>query len=132
MLPNRLATRILFNMPATRSSTRSMSATGSPVKRKLESEVSSLPSPKKPKHSSKPVIPTASGTISETEPTKLVVPASNGTTSEPDFVPADAVLTFSFEDAKKHLINADHRFEDVFNRLECKPFRELEQVHPFR
>ncbi|KAJ6499304.1 DNA glycosylase [Mycena sanguinolenta] len=99
-------------MPATRSATRSISA--SPVKRKLESpEVPN--SPKKAKPSPKPVIP-ASGT----------------TSTEPDFVPADAILTFSFEDAKKHLINADHRFEDVFSRLECKPFQQLEQVHPFR
>jgi DNA-3-methyladenine glycosylase II len=43
-----------------------------------------------------------------------------------------AVLTFSFEDAKAHLIRADHRFEDVFTKLRCKPFEFLEQVHPFR
>ncbi|KAJ6593897.1 DNA glycosylase [Mycena capillaripes] len=97
-------------MPATRSSTRSASTT--PLKRKLES-AEPLNAPKKPKPSSKPVV-------------------LAGTTSEPDFVPADAVLTFSFEDARKHLIDADHRFEDVFNRLECKPFQQLEQVHPFR
>ncbi|KAJ7262179.1 DNA glycosylase [Mycena haematopus] len=104
LLITRLASR---NMPATRSSTRSVSA--SPMKRRLESaEVSN--STKKPKPSSKPVI----------------------TTSDTDFVPADAVLTFSFEDARKHLINADHRFEDVFNRLKCKPFQHLEQLHPFR
>jgi len=112
MLRKRLAS-ILFNMPATRSSTRSVSTTPT-LKRKLES-AEILNSPKKPKPSAKPVIPAASGT-----------------TSEPDFVPAAAVLTFSFEDAKKHLINADHRFEDVFQRLECKPFQQLEQLHPFR
>ncbi|KAJ7497292.1 DNA glycosylase [Mycena latifolia] len=97
-------------MPATRSSMRSASTT--PLKRKLEStdDAEPLKTPKKPK----PIIPVATGP------------------SEPDFVPADAVLTFSFEDAKKHLINADNRFEDVFNRLECKPFQELENLHPFR
>ncbi|KAF8210270.1 DNA glycosylase [Mycena galopus ATCC 62051] len=98
----RLASRILFNMPATRASTRSASTT--PMKRKLESaEV--LSSPKKPKPSPKPVISAATGTT---------------------------VLTFAFEDAKQHLINADHRFEDIFSRLECKPFQRLEQLHPFR
>lgn len=105
-------TLALCRMPATRSSTRSVSTT--PLKRKLESPEPSN-TPKKPKPSSKPV-----------------VLASSGTASEPDFVPADAVLTFSFEDARKHLVDADHRFEDVFNRLECKPFQQLEQVHPFR
>ncbi|KAI0341982.1 DNA glycosylase [Trametopsis cervina] len=43
-----------------------------------------------------------------------------------------AVLTFSFEDAKRHIINADGRFEDIFNRMPCKPFEHLEQVDPFR
>ncbi|KAJ6625650.1 DNA glycosylase [Mycena sp. CBHHK59/15] len=96
-------------MPVTRSSTRSVSA--SPLKRKLEQ-----PLPSSPKTSR----PTLAATVTTT------------TTSEPDFVPADAVLTFSFEDAKKHLIHADRRFEDIFNRLECKPFQQLEQLHPFR
>ncbi|KAF7376144.1 DNA glycosylase [Mycena sanguinolenta] len=110
LLRARLAAR---NMPATRSSTRSISA--SPVKRKLESpEVTN--SPKKLKPSPKPP----------------VIPANGTTSTEPDFIPADAVLTFSFEDAKNHLINADHRFEDVFNRLQCTPFQKLEQLHPFR
>ncbi|KAG7098518.1 hypothetical protein E1B28_000462 [Marasmius oreades] len=43
-----------------------------------------------------------------------------------------AKLSFSFEDAKAHLISADPRFKDVFERLECKPYEELEMVHPFR
>ncbi|KAF7361910.1 DNA-3-methyladenine glycosidase [Mycena venus] len=104
-------------MPATRSSTRSVSATSTPtLKRKLES-AETLNSPKKAKPTAIP---------------KPDIPVTSGTTSEPDFVPADAVLTFSFEDAKEHLINADHRFEDVFAKLECTPFQKLETVHPFR
>ncbi|KAJ6586920.1 DNA glycosylase [Mycena vulgaris] len=105
-----LRTLTLLTMPATRSSTRS--ATSSPLKRKLEPTdgVEPLSAPKKPK----------------------LIPAAATGTSKPEFVAADAVLTFSFEDAKKHLINADNRFEDVFNRLECKPFQQLEQLHPFR
>ncbi|KAF8844730.1 DNA glycosylase [Paxillus ammoniavirescens] len=43
-----------------------------------------------------------------------------------------AVLNFSFEAAKTHLINIDSRFAELFARLRCKPFEFLEQVHPFR
>jgi DNA-3-methyladenine glycosylase II len=50
--------------------------------------------------------------------------------TEDDFVPA--VLSFDFEEAKKHLIEVDHRFEDLFTKMKCKPFEHLEQVHPFR
>jgi DNA-3-methyladenine glycosylase II len=56
---------------------------------------------------------------------ELPQPASNTT-----LVPA--VLTFDFQEAKRHLIQADHRFEDLFQRMTCKPFEQLEQVHPFR
>ncbi|KAJ3735681.1 DNA glycosylase [Lentinula guzmanii] len=48
----------------------------------------------------------------------------------PVLVPAQ--LTFSFEEAKKHLIDADPRFQILFDRLTCKPFESLETVHPFR
>lgn len=43
-----------------------------------------------------------------------------------------AVLTFDFELAKEHLISVDHRFQELFNKMTCKPFEHLEQVHPFR
>ena len=43
-----------------------------------------------------------------------------------------AVLTFSFEEAKQHLIGVDPRFEDVFRRVKCKPYEHLERVDPFR
>lgn len=45
-------------------------------------------------------------------------------------VPAE--LTFSFEEARQHLIGIDKRFEDVFRRLQCRPFEHLERVDPFR
>ncbi|KAJ4002025.1 DNA glycosylase [Lentinula boryana] len=48
----------------------------------------------------------------------------------PVLVPSQ--LTFSFEEAKKHLIDADPRFQILFDRLTCKPFERLETVHPFR
>ena len=63
--------------------------------------------------------------------TKTILPVliqNNG--DAPALVPA--VLTFSFEDAKRHLVAADPRFEDVFGRLKCKPFEHLERVDPFR
>jgi DNA-3-methyladenine glycosylase II len=59
--------------------------------------------------------------------TAALVP--NGTNTTP-LVPA--ILSFDFEDAKQHLINVDARFEDVFAKMQCKPFEQLEQVHPFR
>jgi len=57
-------------------------------------------------------------------------PPLQNTPEENTLVPA--VLTFSFEEAKAHLIRVDHRFQDLFFRLRCKPFETLEQVHPFR
>lgn len=43
-----------------------------------------------------------------------------------------AVLTFSLDEAKQHLISVDHRFEDLFNKLACKPYENLERFHPFQ
>lgn len=43
-----------------------------------------------------------------------------------------AKLSFSFEDAKRSLIQRDPRFEDIFDKLPCRPFEHLEQVDPFR
>lgn len=60
--------------------------------------------------------------------TRPVLTQSDG--DAPALVPA--VLTFSFEDAKQHLIATDPRFEDVFRRLKCKPFEHLERIDPFR
>ncbi|GAA5898741.1 DNA-3-methyladenine glycosylase II [Sporobolomyces salmoneus] len=39
-------------------------------------------------------------------------------------------LKFKYEDAKRHLISSDKRWERVMNQLECKPF-EGEQNDPF-
>jgi DNA-3-methyladenine glycosylase II len=48
----------------------------------------------------------------------------------PSYLPAE--LSFSYEEAKGHLINADPRFESVFERLACRPFIQLERLEPFR
>ncbi|TFK89109.1 DNA glycosylase [Polyporus arcularius HHB13444] len=57
-------------------------------------------------------------------------PVQTGNSETEELVPA--VLTFSFEDAKRHLISVDPRFEDVFRRVKCKPYEHLERVDPFR
>lgn len=41
-------------------------------------------------------------------------------------------LGFDFDEAKRHLIRADPRFEQLFGKLKCKPFENLEPVDPFR
>jgi DNA-3-methyladenine glycosylase II len=61
---------------------------------------------------------------------QLVQTVSASDTQDAKLVPA--VLTFDYENAKKHLIEVDHRFEDLFRKMKCKPFEHLEQVHPFR
>ncbi|KAF8609027.1 DNA glycosylase [Ceratobasidium sp. AG-I] len=49
---------------------------------------------------------------------------------DPVMIPA--VLSFSFDDAKKHLIKADSRFDRIFAELPCRPFEHLEPVDPFQ
>ena len=46
------------------------------------------------------------------------------------FLPA--VLSFSFDVAKNHLIDADSRFKGIFEKLPCRPFEHLDRVDPFR
>ena len=43
-----------------------------------------------------------------------------------------AKLSFSFDEAKRHLVSVDPRFQDLFEKRKCTPFEVLEQVHPFR
>ena len=88
------------------------------------------PAQKRPRSTNSSAKPTGQG---EKVPSPAVstihiepIPAADGE----ELVPA--VLTFSFQDAKRHLIGADPRFEDMFNRVSCKPFEELERVDPFR
>ncbi|CUA66628.1 DNA-3-methyladenine glycosylase II [Rhizoctonia solani] len=53
---------------------------------------------------------------------------------EPPYKPAliPPTLTFSFEQAKSHLIEADTRFEQLFASVQCQPFEQLEPVDPFQ
>ncbi|KAK1236172.1 hypothetical protein PQX77_000581 [Marasmius sp. AFHP31] len=74
---------------------------------------------------------TTTVTVTTTSIAITNVAPETGADGEADaLVPAQ--LSFSFEEAKAHLINADARFEDLFERLSCKPYEELEMVHPFR
>lgn len=120
-------------MPITRSSTRSASGVAASVKiaspppvaqkRKLSQAKDSK---KRPKTTFSPA--TATGQASDEGFSTAV--STTDPNQSPQLVPA--VLTFSFEEAKKHLISVDPRFEDLFSKMKCKPFEQLEQVHPFR
>ncbi|KAJ7595044.1 DNA glycosylase [Mycena floridula] len=108
--------RLCFIMPATRSSSRSASTAVAP-KRKAITETEK-PQSKKPKVQKTPV--------SESLP-RLPLLAPTGDEDKP----LPAKLTFSFEEARSHLIAAG--FQDLFNAVRCKPFDSdtLEIVHPF-
>ena len=41
-------------------------------------------------------------------------------------------LSFSYEDARKHLCSVDPRFTPLFDTLPCKPFTEEADLNPFR
>ncbi|KIK97105.1 hypothetical protein PAXRUDRAFT_137018 [Paxillus rubicundulus Ve08.2h10] len=122
-------------MPETRSSARASAApTGSVpptatsmpgvTKRKaISAAASTTPHAKRSKSSSVQFSARESSTV-----TTRQVPLDRQ--EEEPLVPA--ILSFSFEDAKTHLINVDSRFAELFARLRCKPFEYLEQVHPFR
>lgn len=107
-------------MPTTRSSSRLalIPTTVTRQKRKAASNSPSKLPEKKIRVAAEPVvnIPPNANLVLNTDTSPLV----------------PAVLSFDFEKAKRHLISVDARFEEVFDRMECKPFEHLEQVHPFK
>lgn len=121
-------------MPTTRSASRQLSnaasllssATAAP-KRKASNAAkeSARQSVKKPRTLSK-----QEGGQAESPQKKLVSKPVSSNGQLPVLLPAK--LSFSFEHAKKQLIDVDPRFEDLFQRLPCRPFEHLEQVDPFR
>ncbi|KAK7045590.1 hypothetical protein VNI00_007422 [Paramarasmius palmivorus] len=138
-------------MPTTRSATRSIvtastttsvkievpapanSKVKSKGKRKAKNVEDSEEAPPKTKKAR--VTKTKKTTTTEvTTVTSTAATAAETTALAPEEQPAlvPAKLTFSFEEAKEHLIEVDPRFEDLFERLKCGPFEELEMVHPFR
>ena len=116
-------------MPATRSATRARAAASAtrslPVagpKRLPKVEHQDPVVTKRPK---KAPGTTKVGAVEE-KPRPLLPPSGE------ELAPLPAELTFSLEDAKNHLIQADCRFEGVFSRLPCNPFERVEGIHPFR
>lgn len=66
-------------------------------------------------------------------PEPTIVPTVTSLQSDTDVQHVlPAALCFSFEAARGHLINADSRFRDIFNKLPCRPFQHLESADPFR
>jgi DNA-3-methyladenine glycosylase II len=118
-------------MPVTRSITRTRAATTTPV-------LSVKRAPKRQSESKDPVVTAKRSRTSNSKPrakrseTEGIVPRPLTEPSGEELAPLPAKLNFSLEDAKNHLIRADHRFGDAFSRLPCKPFESLEGVHPFR
>jgi DNA-3-methyladenine glycosylase II len=126
-------------MPVTRSATRAARITpivnAKPAPKRQAASADTVVATKRTKASSAPTKAKAKANAkakkAETEtdrvPRPLIPPPS-----DEEVAPLPAQLTFSLEDAKDHLIQADNRFKDVFSRLPCKPFETLEGVHPFR
>ena len=125
-------------MRITRSATRAAvnsanTSTSNPQKRKLNTAADqAAPKIKKRKAISNTSVSTSAAgpQVSTNVDLNATSNASTLSEEEPGLVPA--ILTFSFEDAKQHLINVDHRFEDLFTKMACRPFQHLETVHPFR
>lgn len=51
---------------------------------------------------------------------------------DPDSNVIPGQLTFSYEDAKAHLIAADNRFVTMFEHVKCAPFESVEAMDPFK
>ncbi|GLB37107.1 putative DNA glycosylase [Lyophyllum shimeji] len=125
-------------MPTTRSSTRAqaLNGNGTPVtstngeKRKLDSETPKTPNQKRARVAKGPSSTREVEAQTSAPQANASINVSSISAGALPLVPA--VLTFSFDDAKKHLIGVDRRFEDVFGKMPCKPFEHLERVHPFR
>ncbi|KAF7288642.1 DNA-3-methyladenine glycosidase [Mycena chlorophos] len=102
-------------MPATRSAKRRLSTSPEPTSPKKVAKSRSAN-----QKAAQPQIINNAGAQSD---------ASHTADQGSELVPQ---LTFSFYEAREHLCGVDARFVDVFSRLRCKPFEELEHIHPFR
>jgi DNA-3-methyladenine glycosylase II len=122
-------------MPTTRSM-RSLSALASSAAPSVATTPSR--SPRKSKRKAQDTDTTESPSPSQSVKKTRVLPSLASGPGFPTLPPAGAnqilpaVLSFSFEDAKQHLIDADPRFKGVFSKLPCRPFEHLEKVDPFR
>lgn len=96
------------------------------------------PSPKKRKANSTAILDSNKRARRNGNGSKKETPSTNNTDAGPSsasitlnsLVPA--VLSFDFELAKNHLVSVDRRFQDLFLKMQCKPFEHLEQLDPFR
>lgn len=133
-------------MPVTRSITRSQAAKTPPVvnpnlKRRASNkrQLEEAESDSAPAAATKRTKKNSSSSSSKNRKAKPEIVQAEAVPRRPlikpsgeDLAPLPAKLTFSLEDAKKHLVKADGRFGDVFSRLPCKPFERVEGIHPFR
>lgn len=125
------AAKSRFFMPVTRSASRQSTAKTLTQSAKTSSSETKTKTPRKPKKQqleAKPVtdVPASLPAV----PLVHTVTTGAGPVEPPELLPA--VLTFSLDEAKQHLIQADPRFEDLFSRLKCRPWEHLERVDPFR
>jgi len=123
----RLATRTLEKSSSGNS--KECDAPVAAVKRKAVKERSEKPDDSVRKRARKGAPGIPAPTITPTQPHPMVtalMPKDDADALVP------ATLTFSLEKAKEHLIRVDHRFEDIFDKMPCKPYENLEQFHPFR
>jgi DNA-3-methyladenine glycosylase II len=138
-LTNFRSYRIFLTMPVTRSRSK---AAGEGVnqqlapepptlggRRKATSDVVSEPLDENPAPQKKSRTGKQKFSAENSQPVgTIVVPDDLG--PPPAFVPAE--LSFSFEEAKQHLIAADSRFQDVFDTAVCTPYQKFDRVEPFR
>ena len=123
------------NGVVTKTTSRKRKAAGDAVEsvnakkaRAKKASSSSGPEPEPGEAMVMPLPPVAPRAQAVSAPTVHVdaVPTADGEALVP------AVLTFSFEEARRHLVGVDPRFGDVFRKCRCKPYEELERVDPFR
>ena len=117
-------------MPVTRSASRSASRSAAPKTLQVATDNARKTS----KRSRSNLKNGRAKEVEQDSPAALIQP-STPVDNEESAVPlalVPAVLSFSFEEAKQHLIAVDARFADIFDKMQCRPFQQLERVHPFR
>ena len=117
------------------------STTATPLRRNKRSLMDDAKTPLKtplktptPRKRAKNASSTPATPVAETEETPVkpipIFDLTDATQDPSRMIPGK--LGFEFEEAKRHLIGVDPRFEQLFGKLKCKPFENLEAVDPFR
>ncbi|EIW63533.1 DNA glycosylase [Trametes versicolor FP-101664 SS1] len=136
MALTRSATRSTGAMPeaAQQTTTAAQTKAAATSRKRKSADTAAEPAQKKPRatktKTAKAAAPTASSEKTSPAAPNTAVPTPIPNAEGEELVPA--VLTFSFEEARRHLVRVDPRFEDVFRRVKCRPFEHLERVDPFR